>query len=123
MGNAATAAGFNDSTLNKPRCAPQPSHLIMQAQPAAAGADAEDDSAASSSGEEGDEYGFEIPVMSAQVRMSIATCEFHLVHCLTVRQSVERATFARLAIESHYELLLKGAQATPPPQYKIMNRD
>ena len=80
----------------------------MQAQPAPVAEEQH-------SGSSGDEYGFEIPVMSAQVRLLAALPALYFrVSLHNPWQCVERASFARLAIESHYELLLKNAQAATP---------
>ncbi len=77
----------------------------MQADPASPIAD--DDGAGSGSS---DEYGFELPVMSPEVTAAASYSQHFPQHSFSCLQSVERASFAKVAIESHYELLLKSAQ-------------
>jgi hypothetical protein len=62
--------------------------------------------APSCSDEDTEEYGFEIPVMSPQVEPMLCLQQSHDFSS----QSVERAAFARLTIESHYEILLMSRQ-------------
>ena len=79
----------------------------MQADPASP-------TAAEDGPDSAEEYGFEIPVMSPEVRYSLKLFGMQLIGVIILLQSVERASFAKNAIESHYELLLKNAQAATP---------